>query len=100
MEGKVAVWADSVGTLVGVSRKHPQSAYAGLQKSLQQEWAFLQQVTPGIGNVFVPVGRALRETLFPALFEVLGKGAPEKGVTSLLVKQAGLALYRPNADGP
>ena len=32
---KITGWADSVETLVGVSRKHPQSAYAGLHKSLQ-----------------------------------------------------------------
>ena len=38
-----------------VARKHPQSAYAGLQKSLQQEWAFMQQVTPGIGDEFAPL---------------------------------------------
>ena len=35
---KVDGWADSVGTLAGVARKHRQSAYAGIQKSLQQEW--------------------------------------------------------------
>ena len=35
MTGKVAGWAESVETLAGVSRKHPQSAYDGLQKSLQ-----------------------------------------------------------------
>ena len=48
LSGKFEVWAESVGTLAGVSRKHLQSAYAGLQKSFQQEWAFLHQVTPGI----------------------------------------------------
>ena len=55
MKKKVEGWADSVRTLSGVARKHPQSAYAGLQKSLQQEWAFVQRVTPGIGNEFGPV---------------------------------------------
>ena len=34
---KVQGWMDLVKTLVGVTHKHPQSAYAGLQKSLQQE---------------------------------------------------------------
>ena len=43
-------WAESVEILAGVSRKHPQSAYAGLQKSLQQEWAFVQRVILGIGD--------------------------------------------------
>ena len=64
-------------TLVRVSRKHPQSSYAGLQKSLQQEWAFMQWVTPGIGNAFNPVEKALREIFFPALFEGLAEGAPD-----------------------
>ena len=38
---KVEGWAESVKILAGLARKHPQSAYAGLQKSLQQEWAFV-----------------------------------------------------------
>ena len=55
MKEKVEEWADSVRTLSGVAHKHPQSVYAGLQKSLQQEWAFMQRVTPGIGKAFGPV---------------------------------------------
>ena len=34
---------------------HPQTSYTGLQKSLQQEWAFVQRVTPGIGPEFQPM---------------------------------------------
>ena len=37
LAGKVEAWAESIGTLAGVSCKQPQSAYAGLQKSLKQE---------------------------------------------------------------
>ena len=37
MQEKVEGWAESVRTLAGVARKHPQSAYAGLQKSLLLE---------------------------------------------------------------
>ena len=70
-------WAESVEILAGVSRKHPQSAYEGLQKSLQQEWAFVQRVTPGIGNAFGPVETALKETFVPALVEGLGNGVPD-----------------------
>ena len=52
---KVDRWDESVRTLEGVACKHPQSAYAGLHKSLQQEWAFVQRVTPGIGDAFGPL---------------------------------------------
>ena len=49
---KVEVWRDSVSTLAGVVRRHPQTTYAGLQKYLQQEWALVQRVTPDIGMAF------------------------------------------------
>ena len=55
-------------TLAGVSHKHPQSAYAGLQKSLHQEWAFVHRDTPGIGDAFGPVEKALQENFLPELF--------------------------------
>ena len=83
---------ESGRTLAGVSRKHPQSAYSGLQKSLQQEWAFIQRVNPGIGDAFVPAEQALWETFLPAIFQGLGEGAPGRGVTHLPMKLAGLAL--------
>ena len=47
LAGKAVGWVESVETLVGISSKQPYSAYAGLQKSLQQKWSFVQQVTPG-----------------------------------------------------
>ena len=55
METKIQGWTDSVAILAGVAQKHPQYAYAELQESLQQEWAFVQRVTPGVGNSFDPV---------------------------------------------
>ena len=97
---KITGRAESVDTLAGFSRKHPQSAYAGLQKSIQQEWVFVHQVTPGIGDDFGLVEKALRETFVPDLFEGLGDGVPERGVTRLPVKQAGLSLPNPTQTAP
>ena len=42
MEYKVHRWEELMETLLGVTHKHPQSAYAVLQKSLQYEWEFVQ----------------------------------------------------------
>ena len=52
----------------------------------------MQRITPGICNTFVPVEKALHKIFFLALFEGLGDVAPERGVTRLPVKQAGLTL--------
>ena len=41
IQEKVERWAESVRKLAGVARKHPQSTYEGLQKSIQHEWAFV-----------------------------------------------------------
>ena len=67
-----------VAILAGVALKHPQSAYVGLQKSLQQEWAFVQRVTPGVGAAFGPFEEALREVLVPDLFQGLTEGLPTR----------------------
>ena len=37
LKAKIKGWAESVAILAGFAQNHPQSAYAGLQKSLQQE---------------------------------------------------------------
>ena len=52
----------------------------------------MQRVTPGIVDAFGLVEKALQDTFVPALFERLGEGAPERGVTHLSVKQAGFSL--------
>ena len=63
LAAKIKEWTESVAILAGVAPKHPQSAYAGLQKSLQQEWALVQRVTLGVGDYFGRVETALKETL-------------------------------------
>ena len=86
--------------LSGVAQKHPQSAYTGLQKFFQQEWDFVQRVTPGVGEYFGPVEDALKETFVTALFKGLREGVPERGVTRLPIKQARLALSGPSQTAP
>ena len=86
MADKVRGWTESVKNLSGVARKQPQSSYAVLQKSLQQKWAFVQRVTPGIGDAFGPVEEEIAKAFLPALFEGVGDGAPGRAITRLPVK--------------
>ena len=80
--------------------KHLHSAYVGLQKSFQQEWAFVQRVAPVIGDAFRTVETALKETFVPMLFKGICNGVPERGVTCLPVKQVGLCLPEPSHTAP
>ena len=48
-----------------------------------------------MGEAFGPVEEALREIFILALFQGLREGVPEREITRLPVKQAGLALTDP-----
>ena len=100
LAAKIKGWSEAVEIFAGVAPKHPQSTYAGLQKSLQQEWVFMQRVTLGVGKGFGPVETALKETSVLAFFEGLREGVPEQRVTRLPVKQGGLALPDPSQTAP
>ncbi len=93
--GKIKDWAESVSELALIAKRYPQAAYAGLQKSLQQEWQFLQQVTEGLGNEFSKIALELSYTFLPALFGVESVSDTQRQLASLPVKFAGLAIPYP-----
>ena len=50
VNAKVQQWQNNIGSLSKAARAYPQSAYHGLQKSLQAEWKFLQHTTSNIAH--------------------------------------------------
>ena len=77
--------------------RYPQTAYAGLTKSLQQEWTYVQRVTPGIEDAFAPVEKALREQFLPALFG-LGDSKhldAQRALLALPTRQGGMGIPDP-----
>ena len=60
----------------------------------------MQRVAPGIRDTFSSVEKALRKNFVPALFQGLGEGAPERGVTRLPEKTGGTGPSGPNSDAP
>ena len=89
-------WVAGIHKLAKVAKRFPQTAYAGMARSLQSEWQYVQRVAPDMGPVFAPVERALCETFLPAL---LGDELPVSEATrdqaSLSTKFAGLGLPDP-----
>ena len=78
-----------------VDCQHSQTSYVVLQNSFQQEWAFVQRVTPGIGMVFQAVEYELQDTFLPDLFQSATSQIPGKLITSLPVKKFGINLPDP-----
>jgi hypothetical protein len=52
IQKKTSSWVAAIHELSLVVEKYLQIAYAGLQKSLQQEWQFIQQVTKDLNGEF------------------------------------------------
>ena len=82
-----------IADLASVAISHPQSAYTGLQKSLQQEWQFIQQVVEGIGDAFSEVENSITDLFLPALFaDQFEESNPCCNLSKLPMKFAQLAL--------
>jgi hypothetical protein len=90
-------WIDAVRELAYVVENHPHTAYAGLQKLLQQEWQFLQRVTEGIDVEFSGIEYALCMKFLPALFRKESLTNSQGQLTCLPIKKAGLVIPNPMA---
>ena len=56
---QVDVWAHRVKVLAKIARRHPQSAYAGLEMLLQLEWQYLLRNAPRVGYLMGLIQEAL-----------------------------------------
>eukprot|EP00978_Attheya_sp_CCMP212_P007142 scaffold16612_cov35-Attheya_sp.AAC.3 len=65
---KADEWTAGIKAIAKVAPQFPQTAYAGILKSLQHEWQFVQRVIDEIGGEFSEVKAALTEVFLPALF--------------------------------
>lgn len=98
LKAKISDWSHGIQELAQVASSHPQSAYAGLQKSLQHEWAYVQRVVEGTSEHFIPLEEALTTTFLPSLFgERSIEDAHRRPLAALPVKHAGLEIPNPVA---
>ena len=78
LEPQIKEWDTGIETLSCITKQYPQTAYAGLVKSLQMEWMYLQCILPGIEDIMAPLEEAIQKIFLPALFE-----EPEASLTAL-----------------
>jgi hypothetical protein len=97
LDQKIQNWVYGVERLARAAVRFPQTAYAGLSKSLQSEWQYLQRVLPDAGPAFAPVEQALREKFLPALMQETAGGLTEKlrEYAALPVRKAGIGVPNP-----
>ena len=96
VEEQVEQWTEGVDVLARVAHRFPQTAYAGLAKSLQHEWQYLQRVTPAVAESFAPIEEALAEGFLPALLKESVEGVAKlRELLALPVRMAGLGVPNP-----
>jgi hypothetical protein len=99
VQEKVTFWTSAVTDLAFAALSHPQTAFAGLQKSLQHEWQFIQRVIDDIGDCFFDIEAAIADIFLPALYgETLKDCTYRRNLSALPVKFAGLAIPDPTAS--
>ena len=93
---QIQQWIEGIEKLAKVAKRYPQTAYAGLVKSLQTEWTYLQRVVPELEEVMAPIEEAIKDTFLPALFQEEGPTLDAmRLLLSLSVKKAGLGMPNP-----
>ena len=92
-------WLRSIQLFARAARQYPQAAFAGLTKSLQAEWTYLQWVVPDVGKVFAPVEKALAEDFLPALLGDLVKTTTAlRDLLAFPVQFAGIGVLDPRTE--
>ncbi len=67
IQPQIQQWVRGMEHIAQVAPQFPQMAFAGLTKSLQLEWQYLQQVIPRTSPVLTPIKEAIATTFLPAL---------------------------------
>jgi hypothetical protein len=98
IQEKISFWTSAVTDLAFAALSHPQTAFAGLQKSLQHEWQFIQRVIEDIGDCFFDLEEAINDVFLPALYSKSLKDCNYcRKLSALPVKYAGLTIPDPSA---
>jgi len=97
---QIQQWVSGVHQLAKVARRYPQTAYAGLVRSLQTEWTYLQRVVPGADAAFQPIEEALQGAFLPALFALPQTETDMlRPQSKLPVRFSGLGIADPTSTG-
>ena len=68
VSSKLGLWSHYMELLSNITADQPQLAFIALTRSLQQEWLYLQRVTPNCSELFADIEYLLVNRFLPSLF--------------------------------
>ena len=89
LAAKTDQWTHQIHCLSAACERFPQSAFCGMQKSLQMQWQFVQRVVECPPSAFAAVETAMADIFLPELFQCQ---PPDRALTALPFKFAGMSL--------
>jgi len=99
LDTQITKWSENVRQLAQIAKRYPQTAFAGLSKSLQAEWQYLQRVTPNCKDSFGPIEEAIGKSFLPALLQdTEANTATLRSVLARSARHAGLGIPDPVAS--
>lgn len=95
---KIDEWVSKTRKMTEAAHSSPQAVHTAFTKSLQCQWAFLQRVVEGTGDVFKPLWHVISRELIPAIFgrDILGRNEVE--VLALPARLGGIGMINPTID--
>jgi len=69
LKPQIQQWVRGIKRLTQVAPHFPQTVLAGLTKSLQLEWQYLQHVVPEIGEALAPIELVITDTFLPTILD-------------------------------
>ena len=96
LKEKVNAWMEAVDSIAKLAPHASQSAFAGVQRSLQHEWTFVQRVTNCNEALFQP----LEERITHFCSSLLGNEVDEnlRQWTGLPIKSGGISIPLPKHE--
>ena len=95
MNDKVLEWVGEVARLSSIASSQPHAAYAALTHGLISKWTYLMRKVQGIGDLFEPLEKAIRQDFLPALTGRTGLSDLERNLLEMPARLGCLGIFSP-----
>ena len=97
LHDKVPTWGNSVTALAEIAQSQPHAAYSASLQGLCHQWSFISRTFPNVSPLFIPLEKAIRHHLIPALFGRKVSDS-ERALLALPPRLGGLGIVNPVMD--
>jgi hypothetical protein len=95
VSGLVKGWTDEIVLLAKIAESEPQAAYTAFTNCIRHKYTFYMRTIPAIADMLLPLERAIRQNIIPALFDGRDCSNDERALFALPVRLGGMGIINP-----